>query len=150
MCVRNVVLSAWTTLEMACCDALGLPEINRFKDDLKTAIQQAGKTPTDFGSWLWKRILEIRDLRNDYTHMVKRIANRFPQALVAEEAIEKIREAIHDIYGKIGKLTSGWVDLDESGGWLLLVRRLLNNSDTLSPRSPHSRYLGMSREFERH
>jgi hypothetical protein len=87
---------------MACCDALGLPEINRFKDDLKTAIQQAGKTPTDFGSGLWKRILEIRDLRNDYTHMVGRIWNRFPQAVAAEEAIEKIREAIHDIYGKIG------------------------------------------------
>jgi hypothetical protein len=50
MSVRNALNSAWTTLEMACCDALGLPEINRFKEGLKKAIEQAGKTPIDFGS----------------------------------------------------------------------------------------------------
>src|ERR1700680_2618125 len=27
MCIRNAVLSAWTSLEMACCDALGVKKI---------------------------------------------------------------------------------------------------------------------------
>jgi hypothetical protein len=33
MCVRKAILSAWTTLEMACCDALGIKKLERdFKD----------------------------------------------------------------------------------------------------------------------
>jgi len=35
--------------EMACCDALAIPEINRFKKDVNTAFRQAGKTAIDFG-----------------------------------------------------------------------------------------------------
>ena len=27
MCVRNAILSAWTALEMACCDALGIQKL---------------------------------------------------------------------------------------------------------------------------
>ncbi len=30
MCVRNALISACTALEMACCDAPGIAEINRF------------------------------------------------------------------------------------------------------------------------
>ena len=84
-------------MEMACCDALGLPEINRFKNDLKRAIEQAGKTPIDFGSGLWQTILNIKDRRDEYTHIGGRVLDRFPPVSVAEEAIGKIREAIHDI-----------------------------------------------------
>jgi len=37
MSVRNAVLSAWTTLEMACCDALGIEKLgNDFRGCLKS------------------------------------------------------------------------------------------------------------------
>jgi hypothetical protein len=42
--------------EMARCDALAIPEINRFKEDVNTAFRQTGKTAIDFGSGLWQRI----------------------------------------------------------------------------------------------
>jgi hypothetical protein len=117
MCVRNAVLTAWTTLQMACCDALEIAKINRFKDDLKAAIKQAGKTPIDFGSGLWKDILEILQTRNDYVHRGIIISERFPPVSVAEEAVKTIRNAIKDIYVRTGKNPPRWVDLDTSRGW---------------------------------
>ena len=95
----------------------GIAEINRFKDDLKTAIKQTGKTGIDFGSGFWKRILEIRESRHKYTHAGGSISDRFPPASLAEEAIKVIREAIKDIYSKVGKQPPVWVDLDVSDGW---------------------------------
>jgi hypothetical protein len=94
---------------MASCDALAIPEINRFKEDVNTTFRQAGKAAIDFGSGLRQRILEIRDSRNDYAYSGVSIANRFPTLSVAENAIAKIREAIRDIYTKLGKQTPAWV-----------------------------------------
>jgi len=103
MCVRNAVISACTALEMGCCDALGIPEINRFKDDVNAALGQAGKTAIDFGSGPWQRILKIRDSRHEYAHSGVSISDRFPPVSVAEDAVAKIRESIRDIYTRLGK-----------------------------------------------
>jgi hypothetical protein len=58
MCVRNAVISACTALEMGCCDALAIPEINRFKEDVNTAFRQAGKRQStlalDSGNAFWR------------------------------------------------------------------------------------------------
>ena len=55
MCVRNAVLSAWTTLEMACCDALGIQELKSdFKRSLDDEFAAKGLTLLDFGSGLWQ------------------------------------------------------------------------------------------------
>jgi hypothetical protein len=105
MCVRNAVISACTALEMSCCDALAIPEINRFKEDLNAALRQTGKTAIDFGSGLWQHVLQIRDSRHEYAHSGVSISDRFPSVSVAEDAIAKIREAIRDIYTKLGKQT---------------------------------------------
>ena len=80
MCVRNAVISACTALEMGCCDALAIPEINRFTEDVNAAFRQAGKTAIDFGSGLWQRILKIRDSRHEYAHSGVSISDRFPSA----------------------------------------------------------------------
>lgn len=45
------------------------------------------------------------------------LSDRFPPIEVADEAIKTIREAIRDIYGRAGKASPKWVNLDESGGW---------------------------------
>jgi hypothetical protein len=117
MCVRNAVISACTALEMGCCDALAIPEINRFKEDVNAALRQARKTAIDFGSGLWQRILKIRDSRHEYAHSGVSISDRFPSLSVAEDAIAKLREAIRDIYVRAGKQIPAWVNLDTSSGW---------------------------------
>ena len=45
------------------------------------------------------------------------ISDRFPPVSIAEEAIKTIREAIHDIYERMGKQSPAWVDFDEAKGW---------------------------------
>jgi hypothetical protein len=53
--------------------------------------------------------LEIRDSRHEYAHSGVSISDRFPSLSVAEDTIAKIREAIRDIYTKLGKQTPAWV-----------------------------------------
>jgi hypothetical protein len=43
MCIRNAVLGAWTTLEMARCHALGIQKLGGRK------FQEANQTPKDLG-----------------------------------------------------------------------------------------------------
>src|SRR5260370_37029847 len=41
MCIRNAILSAWTTLEMACCDALGIGKLEKdFKGSLHPEFEK--------------------------------------------------------------------------------------------------------------
>jgi hypothetical protein len=70
MCVRNAVLSAWTTLEMACCDALGIQELKSdFKRSLEGEFAAKRLPPLDFGSGLWQNInSQIKGYRNTFTH----------------------------------------------------------------------------------
>jgi hypothetical protein len=147
MCVRNAVLSAWTTLEMACCDSLEVSKLpgRDFKEGLKKTFTDAGKPTPDFGSGIWQGVLRIKDdHRNDYAHVGGKIVDLFPKVVVAEDAIRTIREAIHDVYAMMGKQSPSWVDTDQSSGWptsgnsratahLTLVRGQLdqNASDTL-------------------
>lgn len=119
MCVRNAVLAASTTLEMACCEALGVSQLpdRTFKEGLKKALAALGKPAIDFGSGLWQRVLQIRESRNDYTHVGAAVINLFPAVRVAEEAIGVMREAIHDIYARMDKTSPVWVNFDSSAGW---------------------------------
>ena len=116
MCVRNAVLSAWTTLEMACCDALGIAEL---KLDLKQSLNQEfdnkGIPRLAFGSGLWQHINStVKEHRKTFTHYGVKLSDRFPQVPIAEDAIAKIREAIHDLYSRLGTQAPAWVDFDES------------------------------------
>ena len=55
MCVRNAVLSAWTTLEMACRDALGILKFKGldFKRALNEELEARAFDIIDFGSRFW-------------------------------------------------------------------------------------------------
>jgi hypothetical protein len=111
MCVWNAVLSAWTTLEMACRDALGISELKSdFKRSLDDEFAAKGLTRLDFAAGLWQKInSQIKGYRKIFTHTGGDIMNRFPPLSVAEEAIKTIRQAIQKIYAKTGKSLSPWV-----------------------------------------
>ena len=116
MCVRNAILSAWTTLEMACCDALGIEKLKKeFKESLHDEFDKRNIPRLDFGSGLWQEINKtVKDHRKQFVHSGVKISDRFPPVLIAEEAISTIRKAMHDIYSGVGK---PWIDHDESEGW---------------------------------
>jgi hypothetical protein len=119
MCVRNAVLSAWTTLEMACCDALGITKLERdFKESLHNEFDKRNIQRFDFCSGLWQEInTKVKGHRNRFMHSGVSISNRFPPVSIADEAISTIRKAIHEIYTALGKQAPRWIDSDESEGW---------------------------------
>jgi hypothetical protein len=119
MCVRNAVLSGWTTLEMACCDALGISKIERdFKECLHAEFDKRNIPRLDFGSGLWQDInTKIKGHRNRFMHSGVSISNRFPPVSIADEAISTIRKAVHEIYAALGKQAPRWIDSDQSEGW---------------------------------
>lgn len=120
MCVRNAVLSAWTTLEMACRDALGVPRFKGrdFKRDLNEELQAQGKPTVDFGLGVWG-LLSSNTLehRKKYAHAGVCLMDRFPPVTHADDAIAWVRQAIHDIYGRMGRTPPKWIDHDQSAGW---------------------------------
>lgn len=120
MCVRNAVLAAWTTLEMACKDALGVERFKGrdFKRDLNEELQNQGKTQVDFGTGFWGRLSsETLKHRTEYAHAGVKLADRFPASSHADDAIAWVRQAVHDIYGRMGKAVPKWLDHDDSPGW---------------------------------
>ena len=142
MCVRNALLSAWTSLEMACCDALGIQKLESdFKRSLDDGFASKGFAALDFGSGIWQEINgKVKGYRKLYTHFGVSLVDRFPSVSIAEHAITKIREAIGDIYTKTGKEIPAWVNLDASSGWpqtggirmsahLTLLRGPINKND---------------------
>jgi hypothetical protein len=119
MCVRNAVLAAWTTLEIACCNALGIQKPgNDFRRSLDEEFDKRGISRLNFGSGLSGKISsKTKDARKIYAHYGVKLSDRFPQVSIAEDAIQTIREAIHDIYGRMGRQSPVWVDFDDSTGW---------------------------------
>jgi hypothetical protein len=96
MCVRNAILAAWTTLEMACCDALGIEKLERdFKESLNAEFDKRNIPRLNFGSGLWQEInTTVKNNRKRFVHSGVTISDRFLPVLLAEEAIVTIRKAI--------------------------------------------------------
>jgi hypothetical protein len=119
MCVRNAVLAAWTTLEMACRDALGIPKLKQdFRRSLDEEFAKRNIPPLEFGTGLWGRVnSKVKAIRKGYAHEGVQLSDRFPHIAIAEEAIKDIRSAIHDIYQRLGKESPEWVNFDFSSGW---------------------------------
>jgi hypothetical protein len=119
MCVRNAILSAWTTLEMACCDALEIEKLGMdFRQSLDAEFDKKGIPRLDFGSGIWNYInSKLKEHRKVFTHFGVKLSDRFPPVSLAEEVITKVREAIRDFYVHLGKQPANWVALDQAGGW---------------------------------
>ncbi len=119
MCIRNAILSAWTTLEMACCDALGIEKLEKdFKESLHAEFDKRNISRLNFGSGLWQDInVTVKGYRKRFVHSGVTISDRFPPASLAENSISTIRKAIDDIYARVGKQSPRWIDHDHSEGW---------------------------------
>mgnify|MGYP006301563933 CR=1 FL=1 len=116
--VRWTVTTAWTALEVACQDALQEEKISySFRKNLDEAIDQRGFPPLDWGQGLWQRVQRLQDTRKGYVHRFIHEGDLFPEAVVADSAIDVVRKAIIAIYDHAGATPPSWVDDNEDRGW---------------------------------
>jgi len=116
--VRTCVMTAWTSLEIACQDALAETNIGySFKKNLDEAIQKAGLPPLDWSHGAWQKARVLQELRKAYVHRYLALDNYFPEARTADEAIETIRAAVQAIYTHANAFPPDWINYDRSHGW---------------------------------
>jgi hypothetical protein len=116
--VRWTVNTAWTALEIACEDALGVTGIGRrFKMNLVAAVAANSLPQLDWGSGVWQQVLKVHSRRKSYVHINVPQNDLFPDVSEAEEAICILRDAIKTIYSHAGKQPPAWVEDDADRGW---------------------------------
>ncbi len=116
--VRWTVTTVWTVLEMCCREALNNNDIgHRFKDDIKDTIKEKGLSPIDWGTGIWQKVLELKDRRKKYTHIVLSQDKLWPGVEVADEAIKIARQASKEIYQLAQLDPPTWLDDDNNEGW---------------------------------
>lgn len=119
--VRWTIVTAWTVLEVACQEAFSDKDISyRFKENLVRAVKRAGLSALEWGRGVWQRVSELQDQRNSLMHRFATEHDLFPDAEVADEAIEIVREAVKAIYEHARKPVPGWIDDREDRGWASL------------------------------
>lgn len=116
--VRMSVITVWIALETSCQDALSAPNIGyRFKEDLDKALSAASLEPVDWSQGIWQKVRQLQELRKTYVHRFLALPDMFPEASVADEAIETVRLAVENIYVRVAKFLPTWFSLDEAHGW---------------------------------
>lgn len=137
--VRWAVITSWTVLEIACQDALEEPNISySFKRNLATAVAKKSLPKLDWEKGIWQKVLHAQQLRKNYVHRFISEKDLFPEAHLADEAIETVRDAIKDIYARVGKDSPSWVEDNNDRGWqvnqgtsgnLTVTKASVNESD---------------------
>jgi hypothetical protein len=113
--VRWTVNTAWTAFEMACEEALASSGLGRrFKSNLDQAFQDKGLPKLDWGQGVWQRVEAIHALRKAYVHPGIPQERLFAPLDEAEEAISVLREAIKDVYRRVGLPIPDWPDDDQN------------------------------------
>lgn len=116
--VRWAVATSWTVLEIACQEALGKPDISRrFKENLDSAIQNKGFRSLQWGCGIWQRVLDLHKKRNGLAHRFISEDDYFPDATVADESIDIVREAISAIYRHVNRRVPIWIQDNDDRGW---------------------------------
>lgn len=116
--VRLCVVLTWTALELGCQDALGVPEIGyRFKDDLDRAVAGRQLPPLDWSRGVWQAVRRIQEMRKAFVHRFASLADMFPEAVVADDAIAVVRAAIASIFDHASVARPVWIEFDHSHGW---------------------------------
>ena len=116
--VRMCVNTSWTALEVACQDALKCPQIGyRFKENLDNALQSAALPPIDWSTGVWQKARQLQELRKSYVHRFTTLKEMFPDAAVANDAVETVRDAIKWIYCHVNAIPPAWVEFNEAIGW---------------------------------
>jgi hypothetical protein len=116
--VRMAVTTVWIALETSCQEALDTIDIGyRFKKNLDRAIKSASLPPIDWSQGSWQKVRALQVLRKAFVHRFLSLQEMFPEAAVAEDAIETVRIAIIDIFTRTGKPVPTWIGLNDSRGW---------------------------------
>ena len=116
--VRMCVSISWTALEVACQDALTCTDIGyRFKENLDRAIAASALPSIDWSTGTWQKVRLLQELRKSYVHRFATLNDMFPLAVVAEDAIETVREAIENIFAHVGRAAPTWTSFDKARGW---------------------------------
>lgn len=116
--MRWCVTAAWTSLEIACQDATGDLAISyRFRENLDKAIAGLHLPQIDWGAGIWQRVAKIQERRKGYVHRFVAETDLFPDAEVADDTVAGTREAIIDIYQRVGVPAPIWTADDEDRGW---------------------------------
>jgi hypothetical protein len=116
--VRWAVTTAWTVLEIACQNALNEPNISySFRKHLDKAIARGSLTPLNWGSGVWQKVLQLQQLRKNYVHRFLRETELFPEAAVADNAIDVVRRAVVEIYRHSNRVPPPWIQDNEDRGW---------------------------------
>jgi hypothetical protein len=116
--VRWTVIIAWTVLEMACQEALNNKAIAyRFKENLDAALSAQGVAPLDWGQGAWQQVTKLQKIRINYVHRFANEFDLFPDATVANDAVDIVRHAVKDIFSHVGKSAPLWIDDDTDQGW---------------------------------
>jgi len=116
--VRWAVTTAWTVLEVACQNAINDTDISRrFKEKLDAALLNQGFSKLDWGSGLWQQVANLQKKRNGYMHRFISQSNLFPEATVADEAIDIVRAAVKAIYQHVGSPPPPWIQDVDDRGW---------------------------------
>lgn len=117
--IRWTITTAWTCFEMCCKDAF---EIARFRRGLKNALDQAYASNSlpriNWEEGVWAEVLKVLGYRNKYVHRVSSQRELWPDILIAEEAINILRNAIKQVYIDTGKEFPSWIDDDTNMGWV--------------------------------
>ncbi|MGG1400171.1 hypothetical protein ABE288_20465 [Bacillus salipaludis] len=117
--VRWTILSAWSVLEQCCKDALNYKRIgNPFQHSLNKAVSKKGLVALNWRSGTWKRVKDLKSIRNYYTHENADQKELWPGIAKAEDAIDIVREAVKDIYSRVGKHYPQWIDDDNERGFI--------------------------------
>ncbi len=116
--VRWTVMTAWTVLEMACEDALETTGIGRrFKENLDAACFAKAAPQVDWRSGVWQRVNMLHLARKDFVHINATQDKLFPNFEEADRAISTVRDAINDIFARVGKSPPDWLQDDDDKGW---------------------------------
>ena len=105
-------------LEIACQDALEEQNISyTFKVNLDDAVERKSLPSLDWSRGIWQKVIEVQNFRKNYIHRFISEQNLFPEANLADYAIQVIREAVKEIYIHSRKTPPKWIEDNEDRGW---------------------------------
>jgi hypothetical protein len=116
--VRWAVTTSWTVLEIACQDALTEPNISySFRKNLDATLEKEGFPKLNWGYGVWQKVTQLQEARKGYAHRFLSETDLFPQAAVADQAIDIVRAAVNAIYQHVGSPSPLWIQDNDDRGW---------------------------------
>ena len=111
-------MSSWTVLEIACQEALNEPSISySFRKKLDETLAARNLPPLDWGQGIWQQVTGLQEIRKNFVHRFSDERDLFPDASVADEAIDTVRRAVRTIFSHAGKVAPNWIQDNTDKGW---------------------------------